>query len=132
MIDPKDKIEIIPLDLDVDLNDVLKTRRGIISPELRKRANEVVSQVKERQKIKKIQNDAELFDKFEILFEDMKGLMEFDGAVQNDAILEITGLKNIISFVGKFKSFLKLVKDNKYRTKKCQRDGKPCYKLELR
>ena len=132
MNDPKDKIEIIPLDLDVDLNDILKTRRGIISPELRKRASEVVSQVKERKKAKKIQNDAELYDKFEILFEDMKGLMDLGGAIPTDVILEVTGLKNMISFIGKFKSFLKLVKDNKYYAKKCRRDGKTCYKLELK
>jgi hypothetical protein len=132
MTDPKDKIEIIPLDLDVDLNDVLKTRRGIVDPELRKKASEVISQVKERQKAKKIQKDEELYGKFEILFEDMKGLMDFGGAIQTDVILEVTGLKNMISFVGKFKSFLKLVKDNQYIAKKCQRDGKTCYRLELK
>jgi predicted HTH domain antitoxin len=128
-MDKKDKIEIVPIDLDVDLDDLLKRRRGVISSEMRKRASEIVQQVKERKKSKKREENKELYANFEILLDLLIREHESGGAVSLEKIAEITGMDNMISFSSKFNHFLKSEKENGFKIKRCQRNSVPCYKL---
>ncbi len=130
-MDKKDKIEIIPIDLDVDLDDLLKRRRGVISSDMRRRASEIVQQVKDRKKAKKREENKELYDNFEILLALLTREHEGGGAVSLEKIAEVTGMDNMISFSSKFKHFLKNEKENEFKIKRCQRDSIPCYKLIL-
>ena len=126
MPDEKDKkIEFIPIELDVDLRKMIKSKDGVIDPKIRKKAKEIIQNAKNLQKQKKLESIKELYDIFEILF---NKLLE-EGPISVDRILKMTEIDNAISFNSKFRQFLKYEKEDSHKLKRCKHMKQICYKL---
>ena len=125
MLDEKEKIEFIPIELDVDLRKMLKSKDGIINPEMRKKAESIIKNAKDLHKQHKLEAIKEQYDIFEILF---NRLLE-EGPISIDRILKMTKLETAISFNSKFRCFLKYEKDASHTLKRCRHLKQNCYTL---